>query len=562
MRLWVLFLALLGGPGFSAQADAAACANKPNPERVIFFINTNGSYRELGGAEQAACERGETLVVFPQIHDPDYAKFGEVVSRYQNLNSTLEKNCSGEKIKGASCVQLQEKIAALLPAYEAGMSKARLKFFTPEDLKAQIRILAEKKISVSSLIVSGHDGGGSFSGVFGRFRKDQLIEAFNKASKVYPGIMQNLHSILLWGCYTATPQEVNDWKEAFPSARVLAGFYGSAPLSTREASRELMKDVLIRADAVSQTYDQKALKRALLQLSKIGETTASLYVRACGGKDWYFHNQEIKDSQGHESVISDLETFDQIQQCEGEVDKIRALSRPFEYGDQDIPEDTSKGPLRNLYSLVRQKEHCINDGSPINANHIGLLLFFNGVKKNFGVFASDLIQAADREILKILNSATDEQITAKYEDDYRRSYEYLIRTYRSDMERPESTEDDKTALRSRIEALQKILSNLKADPELIKARSGFINDLRSYWTPDLEHLQNKSRKEILAEVHLMSSLVSMAGFLQTPEFNPDPIRRLALTMQNYLVALRPDCMDFLEWHEYQPDRKVQGHCPL
>src|SRR5690606_31470840 len=83
---------------------------------VVFFIDANDSKREIEYARQAACQRGERIVV---------AKPNEIDSKMQEL--------------------------------------------------------ADQNKAISSLIASGHDGGGSFYGADGRMTKSSIVRSLKTA---------------------------------------------------------------------------------------------------------------------------------------------------------------------------------------------------------------------------------------------------------------------------------------------------------------------------------------------------------------------------------------------
>src|SRR5690349_5395083 len=64
--------------------------------------------------------------------------------------------------------------------------------------------LRNQKRSLSGVVISGHDGNGHFGGEFGFVNDSDIKKAFQNAAPVGDGV----RSLLLWGCYTATPGSI------------------------------------------------------------------------------------------------------------------------------------------------------------------------------------------------------------------------------------------------------------------------------------------------------------------------------------------------------------------
>ena len=198
----------------------------------------------------------------------------------------------------------------------------------------------------------------------------------------------------------------------------------------------------------------------------------------------------------------------------GEYSRNNYIFRNYYSGLKDIPEQTTGTDLRNLYSLVRQNAQCFNDGL-MNGDRIGNLLFFHDVKKNFGkVFEQDIAEAM---------SELDE--LAKDVDIIKCSF------FSSNKE---------------LYDLKKTIKDVKGN----------------FWMPTEEEIGNKSRREVLANIKRLSSVTNHL-YLNSDDgkkLKLDKLKNLENKMERYLHNLDPECMDFLDWHEYLPEHTPKPLC--
>src|SRR5690606_4236248 len=112
MSNWFIIISLICiSPALFAQGGNCPISK----DSVVLFLDANDSPREIEKAREAACARGERLVVVE-----------------------------------------------------------------PDNLKSGIKQLADQNTPISSLIASGHDGGGSFYGLNGDMSKTQIIAALQE----------------------------------------------------------------------------------------------------------------------------------------------------------------------------------------------------------------------------------------------------------------------------------------------------------------------------------------------------------------------------------------------
>ncbi|MFN7727605.1 MAG: hypothetical protein ACK5P7_00445 [Bdellovibrio sp.] len=155
----------------------------------ILFLDLNDAKQEIEAAEKAARSRGEKLIVIP----------------------------------GAN-------------------SRAQV---TPDQIKAEVLRMKAAGVRLSSVVISGHDGNGRFSGTRGTTAVDMTADALKDALAVAPEVVQDVRSVLLWGCRTTNIGSVDvHWKPIFPNVGVFAGFDGRGPSKIRDANHRYLEDFL------------------------------------------------------------------------------------------------------------------------------------------------------------------------------------------------------------------------------------------------------------------------------------------------------------------------------
>lgn len=151
----------------------------------ILFVDLNNSASEVTEARAEARRRGERLVVLPQ-------------------SSTTE-------------------------SFEQQIRNA---------LTAQ----TNAKKTFSTVILSGHYARQKFYGDSGEIPFGRLSAVFKDPQ--FSNIRKGVDSLLLWGCYTARPRAIADWKALLPGTQMLAGFNFAAPPSTALSSPRIMRNIL------------------------------------------------------------------------------------------------------------------------------------------------------------------------------------------------------------------------------------------------------------------------------------------------------------------------------
>ncbi len=388
------FIALAFALTINGIAEAA-CNRRVDPKKVVLMVAFNSSGTEVQGAEAGACARGERLVLIPQL--PREAK--EAKEALARVRGRIEALCpEGECNEGPelrTAIEEFERLNVIIEEHTPDI-KAQLAQFT-EASKAQ-------GAKVNSLILSGHDGGGHFYGESGETDLAAISELVNSNREVF----DDTSSLLLMGCWTGVPDQVDLWKTIFPRMRVLGGFVGSAPASTRLASGQYITGIL-RGEANLPDRASRAQVQSMINtIQNINQVTAGVYINPTCEDDnsrspaYYYVSPAQSDTELPEHIRPGLSVYQGVSSQEANC------RRTFGYEDtrgtydwnavqqyymgHREPENNSE--LRSLYSFLRNSEYCFTQGfatATITPDQVLFLRFFQDMKKNFNkYFKADL----------------------------------------------------------------------------------------------------------------------------------------------------------------------------
>lgn len=553
-------LFILSSLAFSSHAFACTITKSS----VVMFVDANNSPQEIEKAREAACDRGEALVV-------------------------------------------------------AG----------PGEIESKTRELARSNKPISSLIASGHDGGGSFYGSRGHISKASIIQGIQRGYQGKEELLDNLEGLFLWGCYTTVPSEIVYWKSAFPKAKFIIGFHGAGPSNVNPSGLRMLKSSLIAQDRVCSARNEQELKRIITSISDLRYTSVGAFAQSCRMDQSYYLMQRLDNTGTMQQTTGTLESQLDCRQIRRMAESNVTQFHRYFSGELAIPQDTSRGELRDLYSFVRQNAQCFNNDFVVG-DRVGSLLFFDGVKKNFGkVFEREINDAVselgqlsrylDRynfsEETAAINRAQSAynakesegrtlssqlqslqtQVASKereFEGMSRRTRRYLSALESGNDGRAERREDrlndEETRalnalnqLRQQVQQQQSRLTShsyelgqaktqldnavtAKREKEnSLNALKRTVSDVsRNFWAPTLSNISNKSRKQVLENITKLSSLTNHVFFngAQDAAGQIRKLKGLENKMERYLNQLEPDCMNFLEWHEYIPGQVLAGRC--
>lgn len=293
-----------------------------------------------------------------------------------NIGATiifLDTNNNNLEIKAAKeqAISQGEKFLSYPPVGEAFDSAVALKLV--EDNKA------------STVFLSGHNGGGTISGDQGQIDRSDFVNYLAKNKNAFDSIKV----LGLLGCNTASHSEILAWKNFMPNLNFIAGYDGSAPSQKWVQGRKYIQKIIAKKDAILKETEEKEIEKMLKGFSNMDTLQVTLFVDSpvCSDPSDYI------DQYIYRPLTTHNKKFDIFldKNCKEKIDKFSEywipLYESYISGEVEIPEDTSSGPLRDLYSYVRQNEHCFEGFYEFpNGNQVLFLLFFEDFFKNFNTY--------------------------------------------------------------------------------------------------------------------------------------------------------------------------------
>ena len=516
MNSYVILAAFLSF-AFAISAQALECGVSVDENKIILFVMTNPTYKELITAEKAACERGEKLIYFPQISRKKLQYFEnliekkylhkELIFEWKNhLNDLKKKN--DPKLE-EQIHQLNEKINLKKKVYEElsdrysdriekyvdhpDFKPFRLHIFSRVDRK--LRELDQTDVKVVSVILSGHGGDASLDGDLGKLDLVDL-EILTKNHKS----LQDFESLFILGCNTAGPSATMDIVRAFLRLNFFAGYADSAPLSMFEHNINYLYEMMLNESDLKSVLSLDILQSKIRNIKYIDDVFEGGAVVHENQIFLFYDSEELNE-------IYEKYNLDEPVQCSDSKIALlyNDLSRYYAGGkDYEPLEDPSSGRLKDLYVMLRQNESCYikqqeKYGYTIkNGNHAGLLRFWRNVTLNF-------MQTFSKEFDEYMDSI---DLFRKYNGSIWKG-QYPVKNQMDQLSR-ERTVKLNVNLTKSIDAMEKFFLNKK--PPSVKVN----------------------------------------GFQK--------IKKFQKLWYEYIYKLNPDCMDFIEWHDFQQGRIKTGKC--
>ncbi len=324
----------------------------------VLFVDLNMSSKEIEAAERGARARGEKLIVIPKVNAATRKKLETAQSKvYQytgflatrcnqnasgqtdlsTVGSTMVKQCSDMFNKESAAKQELEDIK------EANPTK-----MSSKSLQEEIAEISKSGVRLTSLVISGHDGHGAFSGINGEFNYKDFESAFSKNKPVG----DDIRSLALWGCESVTPGSAGYfWQGILPKLEIIAGFDGVAPSNDRKAGHDYLESFLKQEKKLTEIKDQKALKTAFKKLEGVNIVTASL----CTTENFISHQKSLNIKS-------------EINKCLGEdgLRKIKKYNCIINSKDEckNMNQADIKKEVVDLYNTASQLDFCSADMHP------------------------------------------------------------------------------------------------------------------------------------------------------------------------------------------------------
>ncbi len=376
--LFFYFIIFLTLPLSEARAD-------------VLFIDVNNSPKEIEAAKKAAEKSGRKLVVVPDVDPETRAKIGALQLETEKIQDQKIRVCTKSGRNTPDCLKITEKFNNIRDQLEVLQGENRISSSLIEE---EISKRAKENKPFSTIIISGHDGTGEFSGTFGEITDQEISTLVAK----YPTQANSLRSLHLWGCYTTSPGSLlNNWLHYFPHLSLVSGYDDQAPLNDKPYGWKYLAGVLEKEDELMQATDAKKLQKLLKKIPGASQTHAAIY--ACGS---YASNGDY------------YELADLALKCDNFISEVKRLADPYlcfksakETGCENPPDQTSQGPVREFYEALHKADACRNleigdwDNMDYNRDEVLRLIFYKEVKANFARIYGSQLEEMDKYMEKM-----------------------------------------------------------------------------------------------------------------------------------------------------------------
>lgn len=381
----------------NASLTFAVCTKKIDPSKVMLFVDLNNSALEIETTAKAACERGQKLIVIPR----EYKQYATYVSEVEN-SIKKHKTCIKKK-KGNCTSEEEQKRTAYAKLGKFNATQASVQ----DSLKKELDEVKKSNGTLENFIISGHDGGGAYSGYKSSFSR----QAIGEILKDYQDI-NKVKSAMLLGCYTGVQSETQKWQAIFPDIRLIAGYDQKGPLSDRPAGHQYIEDILNKEKNIIAQADQKKLNTYVkANLRSLSDINAGIWVKP----KCEVNPEETHYYYGARNPDKIFKPFDPAA-CAREALKLPDLVPKFQKydtGELEIPKDTDHGEVRQIYDIARANEHCEEFEKQLNASQLFNLLFYVDVQQNFSNFYEEDFSNAEN----IIKDITSEKVLARAEEE-------------------------------------------------------------------------------------------------------------------------------------------------
>jgi hypothetical protein len=173
----------------------------------------------------------------------------------------------------------------------------------------------QKPNAINSIVISGHDGNGSFGGKNGELSTGNLKHLLNQSS--VQASVAGVKSLHLLGCYTGTPGVVNEWNpidrydSPLPSLEIVSGFDNKSPFSGDKRLFGIVENLLTQEKRLLETAENEKFNIDILDaIKKINRTKLdlSIGIRACNdviyiNKEAEYNNNERERSTPYQKML-------------------------------------------------------------------------------------------------------------------------------------------------------------------------------------------------------------------------------------------------------------------
>lgn len=217
-------------------------------------------------------------------------------------------------------------------------------------------------VPFSTLIISGHNGGGSFSGEGGEFGYYEVEEALAQN----PEAKKSVRTLMLLGCNTANLGQITTWKSIFPELDIIAGYDGTAPSQNAKSGLSYIEQIISKKDQLLAQDDKKDIERFVRNMDYIHHLEAGLYIKNIECEE----NKQVEKEYVFRPLMEDRsDRFKEFnfKECSKRVEELRNEKLPlfmkYYLGELENKSSASREELRKLYNFFHQYSFCFENES-------------------------------------------------------------------------------------------------------------------------------------------------------------------------------------------------------
>jgi hypothetical protein len=331
----------------------------------------------------------EQLVLIPEENPMDSINFGKLAVRRDHLWETYTgKSCSADLACQATPSGECGNIYAKLRAAEDAASAAPKNLLNLDVIRAALQkldaSLTDSDESIS-LLLSGHFGGGTFTGNLGSLSVADLKKVFSE----FPNVRSRVSRLYLLGCYTNTYSQIQSlWRDAFPQSHVIAGFFGQSPRGDSKLNLEYIGKTIRFTKAFESVKSKADFEDALAELKPFADINVALSIG-----DYY---QET----GSDQLFVLSQSAQKVVTCHAALSpESLSFYETILSGAQPIPKSTGNSKLRTYYTGLRDHASCLQEADFLqlepqvpNPDQVIRLILYKNVVANFhSLQGSDLV---------------------------------------------------------------------------------------------------------------------------------------------------------------------------
>ena len=349
---------------------------KAHAKIVYIDVNNNLEERLAYVSELKKAGSKETFVAIPEISVGSAKRLtslGELrdATWVKYVKMGCVQDFAWQPVTGDRCGETQKSLWAIETEIKS-IPKTNL---TSDSLRSGLQALIVVPGETVTLVISGHFGGGIFTGNLGSISVEEMSHVFND----FPGLASKIVQLHLLGCYTNVFSQVTSlWRTSFANARVLIGFYERSPSGNDPRNLAFIRYLVRHGEALNKVVTEKQFQIAMHSLQPFAGIHAALAIdnmyRETGDELMFVNETSIPLSRCRARLTS------------GDRDYFASVFS----GVAALPNDTDNSRLRHYYSALRDNALCLNeteftkDQPEIPSPDLAMrLLFFKNVIINF-----------------------------------------------------------------------------------------------------------------------------------------------------------------------------------